>query len=978
MAGTVIKGAVDISIDAAELEAKLTFTPAKDGEDWNAERILKLVAEKRLTPAPAGRALEDALQKLAKAKEATSFVLVRGAPAEEATPERIIWADLPIPPELADAAKEALDKAKPPELYRVRVEKLKIETIVKKPSHIPFLPPKEEVVVTWDKKETREQVFVDLSVADTLYAEKGQKIGTAAAPKPGKPGKNVFGKPVPPAALGDPSFLAGEGIERDKSELRAAVSGLVRIGASWADIVPLSKPKWRVEKGQDGATIYFWFEPGAKTLPAPAANDVVSAAVAFGVAEEDLMPAADVEEAIARAARSGVPLEAFPLSLRRDGEVVVAVAPDALKATLTMRKGVGGGRPLELKDVSEAIRNSRVRGFQAEKAKADILAFFKGQDIELVDYPLVEGKAPTRGKDREIQAAVAFLKDEARAELAERVAASPRSGLPTDSEACFPPREATHAAFVEKDALVAVVTQPPPGVSGTDVFGASLPGLPGNDPDVRPLSGLRMKGSEIRSDVSGALMVKKTETSFFGYVLPYRDSIIEVGISNDAMSATLRLAREIGAGKPLNAESVGKALADAGVVRGIDGNLVSEVLTAALERGAAGPYEVARGEKAVAGGSTTIRWLIQLPTGKAVTVKENGKADFKNQDKFVSVAAGTPVAEIVKIGADGRAGFDVTGKVIDAGKGVDAQVAHDDSVTEQPIEGGVRLVAGRTGELSFDGKSLSINALHGIKGDVGLATGNVNFPGEVRVSGGVKPGFAVIGSADVLIGGPAEAALVSAGGKAVIAQGVVGGGKGIVRAKLGIETIYAERATLLAVQNILAKNGCVQCQVKTNGKLSLPGERGHLIGGVCKARLGVDAMNIGSESGAHTEISFGQDYLVKDQIESIERETEKVKNALLELDKKLKSIESAGPALDAARSEKVRLMKYMEKIGMKLFTLREKFEEHNPSEVRVRGAVFPGVVLESHGRYFEVKQRKSAVVFVFDREIGRIQEKPLT
>ena len=137
-------------------------------------------------------------------------------------------------------------------------------------------------------------------------------------------------------------------------------------------------------------------------------------------------------------------------------------------------------------------------------------------------------------------------------------------------------------------------------------------------------------------------------------------------------------------------------------------------------------------------------------------------------------------------------------------------------------------------------------------------------------------------------------------------------------------------------------------------------------------------MNVGSESGAHTEISFGQDYLVKDQIESIERETDKVKNALLELDKKLKSIGSAGPALDAARAEKVRLMKYMEKIGRKLFTLREKFEEHNPSEVRVRGTVFPGVVLESHGRYFEVKQRKSAVVFVFDRELGRIQEKPLT
>lgn len=977
MAGTVIKGVVEILIDAAELEAKLTFTPAKDGEDWNAERVLKLVAEKRLTPAPAGRALEDLLQKLAKAKETSSVLLVRGVPPEEAVPERVVWADLPIPPELADAAQEALRQAKPPELFRIKTEKIKVETVVKKPAPLPFLPPKEEVVVTYDKKETREQAFVDLTVVDTAYAEAGQKIGTIAAPKAGKPGKSVFGTALPPLTLGDPAFLTGEGINRDKSEFRASHSGVIRIGAAWADIVPLAKPKWRVERGQDGATVYLWFEPGSKALPPPAATDIVSAAVALGVKEEDLLGVAETEEAISRASRTGEALQAFSLSLRRDGEVAVVVSADNLRATLTMRKGVGGGRPLELKAVSEAIRASRVRGFQPEKVKADILGFFKGSDLELIDYPLVEGKAPTRGKNREIQPAVAFLKDEVRQEIVERVASSPRAGLPSDPSTYFPPREATHLAFVEKDALVSVMTQPPLGTSGVDAFGNVLPGLPGNDPDVRPLVGLRVKGLELRSDEAGVLLVKRGETSIHGYVLPYRDAIIEVGISEDAMSATLRLGRELGAGKPLNAEAVNAALAAAGVTRGVDGNLVSEVLAAALERGAAGPYEVARGEPAVAGGATTVRWLVQLPSGKSVTVRGNGQADFKAQDKFVSVSEGTPIAEILKIGADGRPGFDVTGGIIEAQKGVEAPVGHDDSIREEPIEGGVRLVASRTGELSFDGKTLKISALHGIKGDVGLGTGNVKFPGEVRVTGSIKPGFTVIGGGDVLIAGAAEAALVSAGGKALIAQGVVGSGKGVVRARLGIETLYAERATLLAVQYILAKNGCVQCQVKTNGKLTLPGERGHLIGGVCKARLGVEAMNIGSESGSHTEISFGQDYLIKDQIESIEREIDKVKTALLDLERKMKDLGSTGPALDAARAQKVRLMKYMEKIGMKLFTLREKFEEHNVSEVRARGTVFPGVVLESHGRYFEVKQRKSSVVFYFDRELGRIQEKPL-
>jgi len=206
---------------------------------------------------------------------------------------------------------------------------------------------------------------------------------------------------------------------------------------------------------------------------------------------------------------------------------------------------------------------------------------------------------------------------------------------------------------------------------------------------------------------------------------------------------------------------------------------------------------------------------------------------------------------------------------------------------------------------------------------------------------------------------------------------VSGGGKGVGRARRGIEAAFVEQATLLAVEDVRVKNGCLQCQVKTNGKLRLVGEKGHLIGGICRSRFGVEAVNIGSERGTRTEISFGQDYLVKDQIESIEREIDKMKAALAALEKKIQAMEGAGAKLDAARAEKVRWMKQMEKVGMKLFTLREKFEEHHESDVRVRGSVFPGVVMESHGRYFEVKQKKTGVVFFFDREVGRIQEKPL-
>jgi uncharacterized protein (DUF342 family) len=326
---------------------------------------------------------------------------------------------------------------------------------------------------------------------------------------------------------------------------------------------------------------------------------------------------------------------------------------------------------------------------------------------------------------------------------------------------------------------------------------------------------------------------------------------------------------------------------------------------------------------------------------------------------------------------EGRPGFDVRGQPLAVEAGEALTITHDDSVKEIPLKTGKRLLAARSGELRFDGKQLRIATLQGIQGDVGADTGNINFAGEVRITGKVHPGFTVIGGQNVLIAGNVESALISAGGKVVIVRGVQGVGKGVVRARNTIEIGAAERATLMAVEDIKVKNSCTFCNIKTNGRLFLAGEMGNLVGGVCKARRGVNALNVGAEKDSRTEISFGQDYLVKDQIEVTEGEIEKIRAALIELEKKIKQLEHIPSSLAAARGEKVKFMKMLEQLNLKVFTLREKFEEHHESEIRIRGTVHPGVVMESQDRYYEVKQKRDRVIFYFDRTTGRIMEKNL-
>ena len=78
-----------------------------------------------------------------------------------------------------------------------------------------------------------------------------------------------------------------------------------------------------------------------------------------------------------------------------------------------------------------------------------------------------------------------------------------------------------------------------------------------------------------------------------------------------------------------------------------------------------------------------------------------------------------------------------------------------------------------------------------------------------------------------------------------------------------------------------------------------------------------------------------------------------------------------------ARKQKVMLMKSLEKKGVRLFTLREKFEEHFKSEIIIRGTVYPGVIFESHGRYYDVKNEKKNIRIYFEEETGRIEDEPL-
>ena len=84
---------------------------------------------------------------------------------------------------------------------------------------------------------------------------------------------------------------------------------------------------------------------------------------------------------------------------------------------------------------------------------------------------------------------------------------------------------------------------------------------------------------------------------------------------------------------------------------------------------------------------------------------------------------------------------------------------------------------------------------------------------------------------------------------------------------------------------------------------------------------------------------------------------------------------SAAAMLARARAQKVQAMKLIEQRKMRLITLRDRYDEHVPSEVVIRGTLYPGAVLESHGRRYETRTEKKMINLHFDPVQGRIVEK---
>jgi len=233
--------------------------------------------------------------------------------------------------------------------------------------------------------------------------------------------------------------------------------------------------------------------------------------------------------------------------------------------------------------------------------------------------------------------------------------------------------------------------------------------------------------------------------------------------------------------------------------------------------------------------------------------KDNKAIDYKNSMQVTLVHAGDILAVVMPPG-HGEPGSDVNGHPIEAKPGAKAKYFVGEGLEEK--DGNIVVTSSGTPNVQDD--VLMVRRSYVLQSDVGLASGNINFPGTVIIHGNVTEGFEVISEENIVVNGLITGAKVRAKGHVKCSGGIQGKDKTEVTAGTFVAATFINAAVVTAEGDILVTKDILHSTVSCLGELRTGGS---IIGGVTTAFKGAECGgDLGSETGVKTIINVRTHY----------------------------------------------------------------------------------------------------------------------
>ncbi|MCD6582015.1 MAG: DUF342 domain-containing protein [Desulfuromusa sp.] len=268
---------------------------------------------------------------------------------------------------------------------------------------------------------------------------------------------------------------------------------------------------------------------------------------------------------------------------------------------------------------------------------------------------------------------------------------------------------------------------------------------------------------------------------------------------------------------------------------------------------------------------------------------EEGNIDLRTLHAYSEIEPEQKLG-VVHPPQDGTSGIDVIGLPIPAERGKAFELIAGEGVILK-FEDRVAF-AEKSGRCLFEKQTISIVDQLVVTGDVDLNIGNIDFHGFVEVKGDVPDDFDIKTTKGMKVSGHIGACNIESDGTIEISS-MAGKETGQITCHGDLHANFLNQVTVICYGDIYVTKEIRNSQIKSTGKIIV--ENGSIIGGECTSLEGIEAKNMGTNSGQKTRLIAGIyfpdagrfDYL-REQLQHINQQIKSINEALGPLKQHLK------------------------------------------------------------------------------------------
>lgn len=442
---------------------------------------------------------------------------------------------------------------------------------------------------------------------------------------------------------------------------------------------------------------------------------------------------------------------------------------------------------------------------------------------------------------------------------------------------------------------------------------------------------------------------------------------MELRFSEDRMTATARFYPPTTKGQVMDMKEIVGDLQYNHIQYGI---IADSLKSFVMNRTYCTDIVVAKGTQPVQGKDAYITYNFDANPTRKPKQLEDGSVDFHSLNIFTKVQKGDLLATLTPA-IQGTPGRDVYGNHIAPAKVKQMSLKYSRNISLS--EDKLQMFSDVSGDVQLAGDTVFVSDTYTVPADVDTSTGDIEYDGNVIVTGNVRTGFTIRAKGSVQVNGVVEGACIYSGDSIVLNRGMQGMARGYLEAENNIVAKFVESGTLTAKNNITV-GSLLHSKVKAGNDIVVNGKKAFIIGGDVSAGHMIDVRSTGNQMETFTVLRVGifQEQIdklheLKTQNESVQEDIAKYTDVMnmfrTQLAKGAKFPPEQIKKLQSIAESLKQLEKQFNENDIEIKKIEEAVEESKGCKIKVADVVHVGTEVHLNGHYQAVRQSVKRCIF---------------